>query len=121
MQLLTLELFTHRIYKNLDDHVLVSDMSDTDEIACFELPCHSQQSRTYKKQEGDPFIVPIVFTQSPRTRSGYSICLLGELMLNALQKFRSALADTAKVLDNARSTAIAANLEQLKFHLEYVS
>ena len=69
---MTLELFNFRIYKNLDDNVLVSDMSDSDEIVCFELPCHSQQSRTYKKQEGDPFIVPVILAETPRNRSGFN-------------------------------------------------
>lgn len=34
-------------------------MADGDTIVCYELPCHSQQSRTYKKQPGDPIIVPV--------------------------------------------------------------
>ncbi|KAF5336704.1 hypothetical protein D9758_015091 [Tetrapyrgos nigripes] len=47
--LLTLEIFNHRFYKNLDDNVMCSEMSDSDVIVCFELPCHSRQSRTYDK------------------------------------------------------------------------
>lgn len=58
-QLLTLEIFSNKFYKNLDDSLLCGDMSDGDTIVCFELPCHAQQSRTYKKQPGDPIIVPV--------------------------------------------------------------
>ncbi|KAG6811700.1 hypothetical protein H0H92_006207 [Tricholoma furcatifolium] len=57
--LLTLEIFNNRFYKNLDDSLPVGEMADNDTIVCFELPCNSQQSRTYKKQAGDPFIVPV--------------------------------------------------------------
>lgn len=57
--LLTLEIFNHRFYKNLDDSLPCGDMSDNDVIVCFELPCHAQQSKTYKKQPGDPIIVPV--------------------------------------------------------------
>ncbi|KAF9460519.1 hypothetical protein BDZ94DRAFT_1265773 [Collybia nuda] len=57
--LLTLEIFSNKFYKNLGDNVLCGDMSDNDTIVCFELPCHAQQSRTYKKQPEDPIIVPI--------------------------------------------------------------
>ncbi|KAI0084467.1 hypothetical protein BDY19DRAFT_971275 [Irpex rosettiformis] len=57
--LATLEVFGHRFYKNLDDTVMVTDMGDSDIIACYELPCHSQQTRSYKKQEGDPFILSV--------------------------------------------------------------
>jgi ubiquitin carboxyl-terminal hydrolase 4/11/15 len=54
-----LEIFSNKFYKSLDDSVLCGDMNDTDTIICFELPCHAQQSRTYKKQPDDPFIVPV--------------------------------------------------------------
>ncbi|KAJ3557337.1 hypothetical protein NM688_g1526 [Phlebia brevispora] len=70
--LLTLEVFNHRFYKNLDDHTAVSEISDNDDVMCFELPCHAQQSRTYKKQDDDPFIVPVFLSESPRTRQTYS-------------------------------------------------
>lgn len=56
---MTLEIFSHRFYKNLDDTVLCGEMSDSDIIVCFELPCHAQQSRSYKKQPHDPFIIPV--------------------------------------------------------------
>src|SRR5881394_1520597 len=58
-QLLTMEIFNHRFYKNLDDTVMCGDMTDHDVIVCFELPCNSQQSRGYKKQPDDPFILPL--------------------------------------------------------------
>ncbi|CAL1715008.1 unnamed protein product [Somion occarium] len=57
--LLTLEIFNHRFFKDLDDHVSWGDVQDNDIIVCFELPCHARQSRNYKKQEGDPFILPV--------------------------------------------------------------
>ncbi|KAJ8518564.1 hypothetical protein ONZ45_g4395 [Pleurotus djamor] len=57
--LLTMEIFSNRFYKKLDDNVLCSEMSDNDTIVCFELPCHAQQSRTYKRQAGDPFILAL--------------------------------------------------------------
>uniref|UniRef100_A0A8H8CI78 ubiquitinyl hydrolase 1 n=1 Tax=Psilocybe cubensis TaxID=181762 RepID=A0A8H8CI78_PSICU len=57
--LITLETFSHRFYKNLDDHVLVGDMSDSDTIVCFELPCNSRQSKSYKPLPDDPFIIPV--------------------------------------------------------------
>ncbi|RPD76448.1 cysteine proteinase [Lentinus tigrinus ALCF2SS1-7] len=70
--LLTLEIFSHRFYKNLDDNIMVDEMSDNDVIVCFELPCHAQQSRTYKPQSGDPFIVPVFATESSPSRPSYS-------------------------------------------------
>ncbi|KAL5531349.1 hypothetical protein ACEPAG_4226 [Sanghuangporus baumii] len=51
--LLTLELFSNRFYKYLDDTVPVNEMSDADHIVCFELPCHAQQSRNWIPSE-DP-------------------------------------------------------------------
>ncbi|EIW79313.1 cysteine proteinase [Coniophora puteana RWD-64-598 SS2] len=67
--LLTLEIFNNRFYKSLDDNVLVGDMSDKDIIVCFELPCHAQQSRTYKKKPEDPILVPVFLTDIAPTRS----------------------------------------------------
>lgn len=44
-----------------------------DVIVCFELPCHAQQSRTYKKAPGDPFIVPVFLSDlHPPFRSTYN-------------------------------------------------
>ncbi|KAJ6581893.1 hypothetical protein B0H19DRAFT_1061389 [Mycena capillaripes] len=57
--LLTLEIFSHKFYKNLDDGLLCGEMANTDNIVCYELPCHAQQSRTYKKQPDDPIIAPV--------------------------------------------------------------
>ncbi|RDB15775.1 Ubiquitin carboxyl-terminal hydrolase 4 [Hypsizygus marmoreus] len=70
--LITLEIFNNRFYKNLDDSLLCGDMADNDTIVCFELPCHSQQSRTYKKQPGDPIIVPVYLCDAnPPLRPSY--------------------------------------------------
>ncbi|RDX48228.1 cysteine proteinase [Lentinus brumalis] len=69
--LLTLEIFNHRFYKNLDDNVMCDEMSDNDVIVCFELPCHAQQSRTYKPQPDDPFIVPVFAAESSPSRPSY--------------------------------------------------
>ncbi|KAF7309998.1 hypothetical protein MIND_00372600 [Mycena indigotica] len=57
--LLTLEVFSNKFYKSWDDTHLCGEVGSTDQIVCFELPCNSQQSRTYKKQEGDPLILPV--------------------------------------------------------------
>ncbi|KIL69318.1 hypothetical protein M378DRAFT_184496 [Amanita muscaria Koide BX008] len=57
--LLTLEVFSSRFYKNLDDDVTVGDMADNDAIHCYELPCHAQQSKTYKPHPDDPLILPV--------------------------------------------------------------
>ncbi|KLO12706.1 cysteine proteinase [Schizopora paradoxa] len=73
--LLTLEVFSNRFYKDLDDNVLVSDMSSTDNIVCFELPCHAQQSRTWKPDddpEKDPVILAVHLTrESSTSRTSY--------------------------------------------------
>ncbi|KAF7356342.1 hypothetical protein MVEN_00966500 [Mycena venus] len=58
-QLLTLEIFSHKFYKNLDDSLLCGEMAQNDMIVCYELPCHAQQSRTYKPAPDDPLIVPV--------------------------------------------------------------
>ncbi|KAL4073013.1 hypothetical protein V8B97DRAFT_297817 [Scleroderma yunnanense] len=60
--LLTLEIFGSRFYKNLNDNIQCGDMLENDTIVCFELPCNARQSRLYKKKDDDPFIVPIFFT-----------------------------------------------------------
>ncbi|KAI0766593.1 cysteine proteinase [Trametes elegans] len=69
--LLTLEIFNHQFYKNLDDTIVCEDLSDNDTIVCFELPCNSQQSRTYKPKPDDPFIVPIFPCESTLSRSSF--------------------------------------------------
>lgn len=69
-QLLTMEIFNHRFYKNLDDNVSCSDMGENDIIVCFELPCNAQQARSFKAQDNDPVIVPVIMCEPPtRTRS----------------------------------------------------
>ncbi|KAF8623034.1 hypothetical protein AX15_006546 [Amanita polypyramis BW_CC] len=70
--LLTLEVFSQRFYKNLDDNVSVGEMSDNDVIFCFELPCHAQQSKSYKPQPDDPFILPVFMCEaSPSNRASF--------------------------------------------------
>ncbi|KAI0741559.1 cysteine proteinase [Daedaleopsis nitida] len=69
--LLTLEVFNHRFYKNLDDTVLCEDMAENDVIVCFELPCHAQQSRTYKPQPDDPFVVAVFAAETQSSRSNF--------------------------------------------------
>jgi len=70
-QLLTMEIFSHRFYKNLEDNLPVGDMSDNDIIVCFELPCNARQSRTYKKQPDDPFLVPVYLCDTKPPKMGY--------------------------------------------------
>ncbi|OJT02905.1 Ubiquitin carboxyl-terminal hydrolase 4 [Trametes pubescens] len=69
--LLTLEVFSHQFYKNLDDTVVCEDMAENDVIVCFELPCNAQQSRTYKPDPDDPFIIPVFPCESPPLRPTY--------------------------------------------------
>ncbi|KAF9499335.1 UCH-domain-containing protein [Pleurotus eryngii] len=70
--LLTLEIFSHRFYKNLDDDVACGDMSDNDTIVCFELPCPARQSKAYKKKPDDPFILPLYLYDASPMRNSYS-------------------------------------------------
>ncbi|TFY74055.1 hypothetical protein EWM64_g9957, partial [Hericium alpestre] len=73
--LLTVELFSNRVYKNLDDTLLCGEMADGDVIACYELPTHAQQARSYaaKKTDNDPFIVPVFMNEaSPTTRHSFA-------------------------------------------------
>ncbi|KAG6902330.1 hypothetical protein C0995_001367 [Termitomyces sp. Mi166 len=70
--LLTLEIFNNRFYKNLDDSLPCGDMGDNDIVVCFELPCNSQQSRSYKRQAGDLIIVPMYLCDlNPPARTSY--------------------------------------------------
>lgn len=71
-ELLTLEVFNHRFYKNLDDSVLCGEMAPSDSIFCFELPCNSRQSRSYKPKDDDPFIIPVILTDVAPPRPAYS-------------------------------------------------
>jgi ubiquitin carboxyl-terminal hydrolase 4/11/15 len=79
-QLLTLEIFSHSFYKNLDDTSACADVLDNDVVVCFELPCNSQQGRAYKRQPDDPFILPLFLSEVPsnqRFTYGRSIPLFG--------------------------------------------
>ena len=62
---MVLDIFNSRFYKNLDDNILVNDMSDNDVVACYELPCHSQQSRGFKRSAEDPVIMPVYLVEPP--------------------------------------------------------
>lgn len=64
-------MFSGKFYKNLDDNVTCGELGDSDVVVCFELPCHAQQSRTYKKEEGDQFIIPVFLSESKPTRQTY--------------------------------------------------
>ncbi|KZS94514.1 UCH-domain-containing protein [Sistotremastrum niveocremeum HHB9708] len=61
--LLTFEVWSHRIYKEIDDTVQVSDIAERDNIVCFELPCNAQQSKNFKPSPTDPFILPVFMNQ----------------------------------------------------------
>jgi len=67
-----MEVFNHRFYKNLDDSVLCGEMASGDHIFCFELPCNSRQSRSYKKKDDDPFILPVVISDMVPPRVAYT-------------------------------------------------
>ncbi|KAJ4473567.1 hypothetical protein J3R30DRAFT_3509735 [Lentinula aciculospora] len=69
--LLTLEYFGHRFYKNLDDTVLCGEMTENDTIICFELPCNSQQSRSWKRSDhpNDPWVLPLILCDAPSATS----------------------------------------------------
>jgi len=47
-------------------------MSDGDVIVCFELPCHAQQSRSYKKQPDDPFVLPVFLCDPSSSRTSFA-------------------------------------------------
>lgn len=70
-----MEVFSNRFYKDLDDTVPVADMVEADIIVCYELPCHAQQSRTWKPDPDptkDPLIVPVHLCKESPTTSRYS-------------------------------------------------
>jgi ubiquitin carboxyl-terminal hydrolase 4/11/15 len=46
-------------------------MMDYDVIVCFELPCHAQQSRTYREQADDPFVIPVFLCESSLSRATF--------------------------------------------------
>ncbi|KAI0788771.1 hypothetical protein C8Q75DRAFT_767864 [Abortiporus biennis] len=99
--LVTLEIYNNRFYKNLDDHTAWGDMGENDTLVCFELPCNSNQSRPKKRQEGDPFIVPVFLcdmVQRPRpTFSNSSYGLFGYPFLIALSEEQAS--DVDKMYD----------------------
>lgn len=68
---MTLEVFNNRFYKSLDDYVLVSETSENDVLVCYELPCHAQQARSYKRDPDDPYIVPLYRVDAAPTRLTY--------------------------------------------------
>lgn len=72
-QLLTMEIFSNRFYKYLDDSVPVGDMTEVDKIVCFELPCHAQQSRSWTPDPDpskNPLILPIHLSKELTTPVG---------------------------------------------------
>ncbi|CCM00357.1 uncharacterized protein FIBRA_02387 [Fibroporia radiculosa] len=75
--LLTMETFSSRFYKDLDDTCLVGEMNDNDIIVCFELPCHAQQSRTYKQSPDDPVIIAVNLCDIPARQAYRSQNLFG--------------------------------------------
>lgn len=86
-----MEIFNNRFYKSLDDNVLCGDMGHRDVIVCYELPCHAQQSRTYKKQHDDSFILPVALTRegAAATRSTYTrstVALFGYPFMIAINR-----------------------------------
>jgi ubiquitin carboxyl-terminal hydrolase 4/11 len=44
-------------------------MNETsDVLVCYELPCPSQQSRSFKRKPEDPFVVPVFLSETPMAR-----------------------------------------------------
>ncbi|KAH8832704.1 hypothetical protein DL96DRAFT_1583058 [Flagelloscypha sp. PMI_526] len=68
--LVTMETFQSRFYKGLDDNTIVSDTTGNDVVVCYQFPCHGQQSRTYKRAPGDPYIVPVQLETQSASRYG---------------------------------------------------
>ncbi|TCD71861.1 CSN-associated deubiquitinating enzyme Ubp12 [Steccherinum ochraceum] len=64
--LLTLEIFSNRFYKDLNDHVTWGEMTDNDVFVCYELPGPSLQSRSHKRQEDDPYVIPVFLSDAIR-------------------------------------------------------
>jgi ubiquitin carboxyl-terminal hydrolase 4/11/15 len=90
-----LEIFSNRFYKNLDDGLLCGEMTDNDIIVCFELPCHAQQSRTYKKQPDDPFVIPVFLSELTPSRLSFSRgpALFGYPFVIAIERSRATSVD----------------------------
>lgn len=102
-----METFSGRFYKNLDDNVMVSDGLPADVIVCYQLPCHGQQSRTYKPQAGDPFIIPIQLEKEQRYRYGNAnnrsenfghpaLCVISEEQSRSLEGITAAIMRTLR-------------------------
>ncbi|TFY56336.1 hypothetical protein EVG20_g8965 [Dentipellis fragilis] len=129
--LLTVEIFAHRIYKSLDDSVLCGELSEDDTIFCYELPSHAQQARSYanKQTENDPFIVPVFFrgtavsgqgTQATSLFAHPFVVAIGpddartlegikSLVAAQLQRWVSGGKDTISTADSAFSLKLQAN------------
>ena len=72
---MTLEIFNNKFYKDLDDTVAVGDMAENDNIVCYELPCHAQQSRTWKPSSDpnhDPLVLSVYMTKMQPNSYQYS-------------------------------------------------
>jgi ubiquitin carboxyl-terminal hydrolase 4/11/15 len=67
---MTMEVFSSKFYKTLDDQVLVSDMQSGDLIVCYELPCSARQSRASKQSNSDTFILPVLLADVNTQRYG---------------------------------------------------
>ncbi|KAF8887293.1 hypothetical protein BD779DRAFT_1527312 [Infundibulicybe gibba] len=107
--LLTLEIFNNRFYKYLDDNVPCGDMSSSDIIVCFELPCHAQQSRSYKRQPDDPFIVPMFLCEEgTHSRTDYTMNRTTPMFGNP----------TVVVIDQKKATDLDAMYEAVVSRME---
>ncbi|KAF7964511.1 hypothetical protein HWV62_6377, partial [Athelia sp. TMB] len=84
--LITMEIFSGKFYKNLDDNVTCGEMQTNDNIVCYELPCHSRQSRNYKKKDDDPFIVPVFLSDAHPGRSFRSQTFYGYPLIIAIDR-----------------------------------
>ncbi|KIY53386.1 cysteine proteinase [Fistulina hepatica ATCC 64428] len=62
--LLTMEVFSSKFWKYMDDHQICSEVQPNDIIVCFELPCLSPQSRRYLEQPL-PFVLPVFLGNAP--------------------------------------------------------
>ena len=93
---MTLEVFQGRFYKYLDDGVPVSDMSATDHVVCFELPCKTHMSEKGRQlsEDDDPLILP-VYTTPMKTRAYPShLELIGLPFLVALSRQQTSSLDS---------------------------
>ena len=49
----------------------MTEAAENDVLVCYELPCHAQQARSYKRGQDDPYIVPLYRTDTANTKSAY--------------------------------------------------